>query len=218
MADPTDAPAAADPAAAPPASPPAGTPPAVPPAGDPPADPAAKPAAAPAAKPGDAAAGAPDAYEFKTPDGAHEFDQTVIGKFGDAAKALNLTQAQAQSILDAVGPAMQARQLELHNAAVKTFYEPIGGPPDTWEAQAKADKEIGGDKLAENLALAKKFSDIGGPEFVKVLDAFGLGNHPAVLKAFVRYGKAVSEDSFVAPSGAKPANRSQADRIYGANS
>lgn len=127
------------------------------------------------------------------------------------AKTLNLTQEGAQSILDKVAPVIQARQME----ALKGFYDQIGGMPETWAATTKADKEIGGDKLAENLAIATKVRDLGGPDLVKVLDVTGLGNHPAVIKAFAKFGRMLSEDKFVAGDGGKGAPRSQEDRIYG---
>jgi hypothetical protein len=167
-----------------------------------PATPAPAPAPAPAA---------PEKYEFKAPEGASAFDDKVIETYAGVAKDLNLTQEQAQSVLDKVGPVIQARQME----ALKTFYEPLGGMPDTWEAQTKADKEIGGDKLNENLAIATKVRDLGGPDFVKVLNATGLGNHPAIVKTFVRFGKLLSEDKFVAGDRGARTPRSQEDRLYG---
>jgi hypothetical protein len=187
---------------------------AAPAAAAPPAAPAAAPAPA-AAAPAPAPAGPPEKYDFKAPEGAQAFDDKVLAAYGEGARELNLTQEQAQGFLAKVGNVIRDRQVEQHQAAVKAFYEPLGGTPDTWEAQTKADKEIGGDKLAENLHTAKKFADMGGPEFVKLLDAFGLSNHPTVIKTFVRYGKAVSPDtSFVSGSGTPKRDYAPGERLY----
>lgn len=135
----------------------------------------------------------------------------MLGSFAEVAKTLNLSQDGAQSILDKVGPVIQAQQL----ASLETFYADIGGMPNTWADTVKADKDIGGAKLAENLAIAAKARDLGGPELVKVLNKTGLGDHPAVIRAFVKFGKALSEENFVSAGTSTGGSRSQADRLYG---
>jgi hypothetical protein len=200
-----------------PAAPPASPAPAPAPAESPAPSPADAPASAPspAAAPAPKPEGAPEKYDFSAPEGSQAFDEHVLGAYGEVAKSLNLTQAQAQSVLDKVAPVIRERQME----QVKAAYAEIGGMPDTWEAQTKADKEIGGDKLAENLALATKVRDLGGPELVKVLNVSGMGNHPAVIKAFVKFGRMLSEDTFVAGSGgAQKAPHQPGDRLYGKKS
>jgi len=42
----------------------------------------------------------------------------------------------------------------------------------------------------------------GTPELTKLLNASGMGNHPEIIRAFYRAGKAISEDSFVGGSRA----------------
>ena len=80
--------------------------------------------------------------------------------------------------------------------------EAIKAAQDQWTADAKADKEFGGEALAENLSVAKKALDqFGTPELRTLLNDSGLGNHPEIIRAFYRAGKAISEDRFV-PAGA----------------
>lgn len=200
-ASPTPAPAAPAPAPAAAATPPAAPAPAA-------ATPAA-PAAAPAAPA--PPAGAPEKYEFAAPEGATAFNDTVLTTFGDVARELNLSQDGAQAILSKVGPVIQAQQ----QAALTDFYKDIGGLPDTWDAQVKADKEIGGEKLGENLAIAAKARDLGGPEFVKLLNKTGLGNHPAVIKTFLKIGRSLSEDKFIPGGNASTEAPTAAQRLYG---
>lgn len=213
---------APSPAAAPPAAPAAPAAPAPAPA---PADPAATPPAAPA--PSDAqpdgqpkaeepkpAPKAPESYEFKTPDGASALDSEVLGELGAWAKEIDLTQDQAQSLIDRVVPKIQERTTAASMASLEAFYADIGGMPSTWEGQLKADREFGGDKLGESLAVAAKARDLGGPEFVRLLDKTGLGNHPAMVRTFIKLGRALSEEKFVTGGPAAGVQKSAADVLY----
>lgn len=146
--------------------------------------------------------GAPDKYEFKAPEGAAAFDDHVIEQFSEVARELNLPQDAAQKVLDKMGPAIQARQAETIQAA-RTM----------WADSAKTDKEFGGEKLTENLAVAKKALDqFGSPELRTLLNESGLGNHPEMIRVLYRAGKAISEDRFVGSGrGGKTAPTSQND-------
>ena len=157
----------------------------------------AEPAAKPEEKPAEAPEGAPEAYEFTPPEG-HVLDDGVIGKFSEVAKELNLTQANAQKVLDTMAPAIAERQ----QAALQTLSA-------EWVEAAKSDAEYGGDKLGENLAIAKTaLEKFATPEFTKLLNDTGLGNHPEVLRVFVRAGRAISQDSVIPGKAApQPADR-----------
>jgi hypothetical protein len=148
--------------------------------------------------------GAPEQYEsFTAPDGA-EFDGKVIEQFSEVAKELNLPQDAAQKLLDKMGPTIATRQSEQLEAARQQ-----------WAADAKADKEFGGDKLNENLAFGKKALDtFGTPELRTLLNDSGLGNHPEVIRMMVRAGKAISEDRVVTGGGAITTDQSTAQRMY----
>ena len=148
-------------------------------------------------------AGAPEKYEFKAPEG-REFSPEVIGAFSEVAKELNLSEADAQKVIDKIAPAFAARQTEVLEAARVQ-----------WETDAKADKEFGGDKLTENMAVAKKALDkFGTPELRELLNTSGLGNHPEIIRAFYRAGKAISEDKFVGGNPSPGDGKSLADRLY----
>lgn len=157
----------------------------------------AQAAAKPEEKPAEAPEGAPEAYEFAAPEG-HVLDEGVIGKFSEVARELNLSQANAQKVLDTMAPAIAERQ----QAALQTMTA-------EWAETSKADKEFGGEKLTENLVLAKTALDkFATPEFTKLLNDTGLGNHPEVLRVFVRAGKAISADNVVTGKSAPaPADR-----------
>lgn len=134
--------------------------------------------------------GAPESYEFKAPEGL-EFGDALLTEYGAVAKELNLTQADAQKVLDRVGPALAAQNAETV-AAIR----------NEWTAASKADKEFGGSKLNANLGIAKKALDaFGTPELRTLLDTTGLGNHPEVLRLLYRAGQKLSSDTFVSSSG-----------------
>jgi hypothetical protein len=147
--------------------------------------------------------GAPEKYELQTPEGM-QFDDQVVGAFSEVAKDLGLSQEAAQKILDKVGPVMAERQAETLTAASKE-----------WAEASKADKEFGGDKLNENLAVAKKAMDqFASPELRTLLNESALGNNPEVIRMFYRVGKAISEDGFVVGGNARNSEQSAAQRMY----
>lgn len=146
--------------------------------------------------------GAPEQYEFKAPEG-QEFDPAVIDQFSEIAKELNLPQDAAQKILDKMGPTIATRQAEAIEAA-----------RTEWANASQTDKEFGGEKLTENLSVAKKALDsFGTPELRTLLNQSGLGNHPEVIRFMYRAGKAISDDSFVSGSQATASKRT-ADVLY----
>lgn len=162
----------------------------------------------------EAPAGAPEKYEFKAPDGV-ELAEATVTRFSEVARAANLTQEQAQGILGEMASAIQQQS----RASLEAFYKDIGGMPETWADQVRADKEFGGLKLEENLGIAAKARDaFGGPELKMLFDKTGIGNHPALVRAFVKIGKAISQDGFVSGGGSgATSTKSYADRLYGSN-
>lgn len=163
---------------------------------------------APAEKP----AKAPEKYEFKAPEG-REFDAETIARFSEVAKELNLTNEAAQSILDKMGPQLAARQ----ESQIKAIQ-------NQWVQASTADKEFGGEKLTENLSVAKKALDaFGSAELRTLLNESGLGNHPEVIRFMYRAGKAISEDQVVigtkgtAKSAGPKSFADLADALYSPN-
>jgi hypothetical protein len=131
-----------------------------------------------------AVAGAPEAYQFAAPEGM-AFDPAVLDAFTGAAKEANLTQDAAQKIVEKMAPAIAARQLE----QVRAIQE-------QWTKDSEADKEFGGAKLKESLALAKTaIQTLGTPELSKLLDESGLSNHPEVIRLLWKAGQKITPDS-----------------------
>ena len=145
---------------------------------------------------------APETYEFKAPEG-RAFDPEVIAEYSKVAKELNLSQEAAQRVLDTVGPKLAERQA----AQIEAIR-------NGWAESSKADKEFGGEKLSENLSVAKKALDqFGTAELRALLNESGIGNHPEVIRFMYRAGKAISEDKVItgAAATAKSGPKSFAD-------
>ena len=136
--------------------------------------------------------GAPEKYEFndKVADAPEVLDPDVLTAFGEVAKELDLPQDAAQKVLDKVAPVIQAKQAKVLEQ-VKV----------DWANDSQADKEFGGENLAENLEIAKKSLDAFGSDSLKsLLHETGFGNHPEIIRFMYRAGKAISEDSYVGNS------------------
>lgn len=150
--------------------------------------------------------GAPEAYEdFTAPDGV-ELDTEVLGEFQALGKELDLPQEQAQKVVD-LGTKLAQKWAEQQVESVKALHA-------EWTDASKADKEFGGDALPANLATAKKAVETyGTPALRELLDQSGLGNHPEVIRLFVRVGKTISEDTHVAGGNGTSA-KGAAETLY----
>lgn len=149
--------------------------------------------------------GAPEKYEFQAAEGV-ELDTEALKEFEPVAREMNLTNEQAQKLVDVypkILAGVQQRQVEAWQQTT-----------EQWAADVKADKEIGGDKLPSNLSAAQRALDqFGTPELKEYLNTTGLGNHPDLVKTFVKIGKAMSEDGMV--TGGNDGQRSAAEVLYG---
>ena len=159
--------------------------------------------------------GAPETYEFNTKitDESSELDPEVVTAFGEVAKELDLPQDAAQKVLDKVAPVIQERQAKVLEK-VKL----------DWANDSQADKEFGGEKLAENLEIAKKSLDAFGSDSLKsLLHETGFGNHPEIIRFMYKVGSAISEDSYVGNSegamsqGADPKDFNSIDNVLYSN-
>jgi hypothetical protein len=149
--------------------------------------------------------GSPESYELKAQTEDFIIDEVVGQAFKDIAKELDLSNAAAQKVVDKVGPVLAQRQQEQLQTA-----------RNMWGEQSQADKEFGGEKLAENLSVAGKALDaFATPELRELLQQSGLGNHPEVIRFMVRTGKAIDTDKYVGPSAGSNAPRNAPQDMAG---
>lgn len=136
--------------------------------------------------------GAPEQYEeFKAPEGL-SYDDQFMGTFKDVAKELNLSQKQAQHLLDKCAPVLAQRQIEQIKAV-----------SDQWVERTKTDKEIGGEnwtRAASDIARVRDRFGVNAdgkmdPDIQEFMQT-PIGNHPGLLKLLVRVGRAFGEGDF----------------------
>ncbi|CAB4165241.1 putative protease [uncultured Caudovirales phage] len=157
-----------------------------------------------------APAGAPEKYEaFTVPEGV-TLDDAARTNLETFAKDLNLTQEQAQKLLD--------RDLAAAASSSEALQANFQSTVAQWVEAAKTDPVIGGAEFDKNLGVAKAGMDRFATDDMKaLLRETNFGNHPTVIKHFHALGKLLEQDKFVqgqkAPTGAK----TLAERLYGNN-
>lgn len=139
--------------------------------------------------------GAPEKYEaFKFEDGV-TVDDATLESAQPLFKEANLSQEQAQKFVD-----FYAQQVKAATDAQVKRWEDL---QNTWREEAKKDKDFGGQKFEENVALAKKALDqFGSQELLEHCTLYGWGNNVHFLKFASKVGKAISDDSI--HGGGKP--------------
>lgn len=148
------------------------------------------------------AAKVPEKYEFNLGEGV-KFDDKFMEDVSATLKSAGLSQENAQKVAE-LGPKLTGLILEKQVAAMKQLEV-------DWDNATRNDKELGGEKLDENLAVAARvFKVVETPILKALLGKFdavknptgtGLGNHPEIIRAFHKLGKFVSEDNHVGNSG-----------------
>lgn len=148
--------------------------------------------------------GAPETYEtFKVPEGS-TFDEHTVSEFSQVAKELNLSQDDAQKVIDKVAPALVERQQQL----LKTASE-------EWRTASTNDQEFGGAKLDQNLSIAvKALDEFGTPALRDLLNETGFANHPEIIRFMYRAGKALSEDKVVSGKTPQGVENDMARRLF----
>jgi hypothetical protein len=143
---------------------------------------------------GDATAGEGDAEQsldayadLKAPEGM-DIDADTLGKATPLFEKYGLSKEAAQEFVDFYASEIQAssqRQAESFDQLKQD-----------WLAQTKGDNEIGGDKLDEHVKVARIALDkFGTPELTTLLNEFGLGNHPEIIRAWAKVGRLTQEDN-----------------------
>ena len=136
----------------------------------------------------DKSTGAPETYaDFTFPEGIVA-DTVAMEQFLPVAKEYNLSQEQAQKLID-----IQANAVQQHNTEQVAELEKLY---TKWKTTARNDEEIGGPDFLAKLGIANKAVEkFGTPELLEAFDATGVGNHPEILRVFYRIGKLLEDDA-----------------------
>jgi hypothetical protein len=139
--------------------------------------------------------------DFAIPENV-ELADGVIDSFKALAKEQGLNQEQAQKFMD-----LQTNQ---YTAAKESWAKTV----TDWQESAKSDPEYGQANFEANSLLANQALDKFAPELKEFLAQSGLGNHPDMIRAFVRIGKSISNDAFVDGAKHSGADTTAAKRMY----
>jgi hypothetical protein len=150
----------------------------------------------------------PDKYDLKIPEGSL-LKPEEVDKISAYAKAKGLSNEQAQEELNKKSDAVKE-----YHSALETVH---GNSVKEWADKSATDKEFGGENFGKNAELAKRaLEKFGSPELKEILNKTGYGNHPELVRFMYRVGKAMGDDSFVSGSKIPGAQKSIAEKFYGA--
>ena len=145
----------------------------------------------------------PDTYaDYVLPEGM-ELDASMVSEANPLFKELGLNQDQAQKLVSFYAEQAQAGSQK----QVDTFNQLTSD----WLSQAKTDSEFGGDNFDENVKIAQSaIGKYGTPELKQLLDDYGVGNHPEIIRFMVKVGSTLKED---VPGSAGKASSKATDRV-----
>lgn len=158
----------------------------------------------------------PEAYEIALPKES-PVHPDVLAKVTDVAKSLSLTDSKAvQGLVDLIH-AEAVAVMEAQQVALKKGGEVWSQHVARLEAEALADKDIGGtpERLNASLLKAKAALTEFAPEgFAEFLEESALGSDPRFIKLLVKVKDAMGEDRLVSGEQPKPKPKTAAQAIY----
>lgn len=124
--------------------------------------------------------------DLQMPEGVN-LDQTLLDGAVPLFQKYNVSKEDAQAFADLQASQVQASQTGQAEAFNQLKLD--------WQDQSKNDKEIGGDKFEQSVSDARGALDkFGTPELTKLLNDFGIGNHPEMIRFMSKVGSLTKED------------------------
>ena len=162
------------------------------------------------------AADVPETYELAVPEGFEKLDDQAVAAATPVFKELGLSNEQANKLVPVAADFAKRIVDERDQQLLGTIAE----QRKSWLEEAKADKEIGGANWDGTLSTAAKALDtLGFPKgspLRNLLDESGLGNHPEMIRAFAKVGKAIGEDpNFPRGDAGGKVAKTAAEQFYG---
>jgi hypothetical protein len=147
--------------------------------------------------------GAPEAYAtWTTPEG-FEIDSAVDGEAKTLFKAMNISQADGQRLVDFYVKHTTASQ----NAP----YEAWNQMQENWVKEVKADPQIGPRLDEVKTTISRAIDGLNDPtlasQFREAMDYTGAGNNPAFIRTFYKLAQMVTEGKHIAGNGPSPAGQ-----------
>nr|DAL05338.1 MAG TPA: putative protease [Caudoviricetes sp.] len=150
----------------------------------------------------------PDKYELKV-EKESLLSKDQVKEIEAYARQQGFSNDQAQALLD-----REQKQLSSYK---ESLHKEFDATTQKWVEDLKADKEIGGDNFPKSVEIAKRVVDrFASESFKKALNETGFGNHPELVRTFVKIGQAMAEDTFEPSKGTKT-EKTIEDVFYGGN-
>ncbi|QNQ08319.1 hypothetical protein [Sphingomonas alpina] len=162
----------------------------------------------------DAASGIPHSYQLTAPEGI-TLDPVAIEAATPVFRELGLSNEAANKLMPVAADFARGITDRLNQQIVSE----VQASRKAWLDSARADPEIGGPHWSRTIATAASALDaLGftrGSPFRMLLDESGLGNHPEMIRAFHKVGKAIGEDSnFTRGQSASSTRKGPAETLY----
>lgn len=126
-------------------------------------------------------------YKLTMPEGV-QVDQALVDALGPDFKELGLTNKQAQKLAD--------KFISIQTDRAKKLGDDWATRVSGWADEAKADKDIGGDKWDGTVKSATRaVNALGTPALKEYLEATGGGNHPELIRFMAKVGAMIKEDN-----------------------
>lgn len=136
--------------------------------------------------------------------------EAQVEKIAELSTKHKLSTEAAQEILNTQADAQDDARDDVLASIESQHEESI----KTWVKDVKSDTELGGAKFNETSEYAQRaVKKFGSEKFIEILNETGYGNHPEVVRAFARIGRAMSDDKLITGSPAKQ-SKSLEDIIY----
>lgn len=148
----------------------------------------------------DAKVGVPEKYEAKVPEGMN-LNQSMVDKMTPVLKKHGISQEAFQEMVDVYAPEIKAQVEAQQQASIDYFKRIVKEWRDT------TIKELGADHPKQMSIAARaidKAEEAGIKGLREMFDETGVGNHPAMVKLLIHYGKMISPDNFPDSGMKKP--------------
>ena len=152
----------------------------------------------------------PEKYDLKPPEGV-TFAPESLAAFEKEAKALKMTQEDAQAYLNARFESVKAEREASEKAQVEAFKATNEG----WINELKADPDFGGANFEKSQSRINAVREKYGNEATKELFE-QIGNHPGLCKMLAAMGADLEQDHFV--KGNTPPKQEAGPKVMYANS
>lgn len=153
--------------------------------------------------------------DFSLPAGVPPPGAEHDAAFREVASELGMSQERAQDVYVLCAALMQRGQPSRERHAAEQAAAAHAQTVAEFVAASKFDREFGGERLHENLAVAKAaMNATSTPELRALLETTGLGNNAEVIRHFLKIAPAFSQSKWVSSGRAAASDKDASAAFY----